>query len=202
MKKSIIKIYLFHFFAAILLLFFFLYGITLYLNSYTNHNQYISTPNVLHLPLSKAQQLILSKKLRYTIIDSIYKPEEEPGIVIAQNPEPNTPVKENRNIYLTITSFQPPSIEMPKLVDLSERQAIMILKSYELKLGKIIYEPSYCNGCVVKQLYNKQEIPPGKYIKKGSKIDLIIGQKNNLNTTTDSSTINTSTNSLNDTEFE
>lgn len=199
-NKRVQTTYLLHFVAAVSSLIIFLWLISIYLDAYTLHGKYIDTPNLIHLPLKDAIQIIESKKLRYKIIDSIYQPKEKPGVVISQNPDTNTKVKENRTIYLTISSFQPPSIEMPKLVDLSERQAIMILSSYGLKLGKIIYEPSYCNGCVVKQLYNHQEILPGKYIKKGSIIDLVVGQKNNFTPTTSSAkhdTINS-----NDTSFE
>ncbi len=200
-KNPFLKIYLWHFVAAVFSLILFLWSISAYLDNYTRHGEYIPTPNVLKLPLKKAEQTIASKKLNYTIVDSIYKPEEPAGIVLSQNPEPNVPVKENRTIYLTITSFQPPSIEMPKLVDLSERQAIMILKSYDLKLGKIIYEYSYCNGCVVKQLYKNKEIQPGQYIKKGSTIQLVVGQKENTFNKTSADTINTNTSSL-ETPFE
>lgn len=190
MNKEVLKIYFFHFIAAIISVIIFLWVISQYLNTYTKHNQYIQTPNVLKLPLHKAIEIIQSKKLKYKIIDSIYQPEEKPGVVIAQNPAPNTNVKENRSIYITITSFQPPLVQMPKLVDLSERQAIMLIESYGLKLGKIIYEPSYCNGCVIKQLYQNSEIPSGKYIRKGSRISIVVGQKGN-NFTTSSDTIKT-----------
>lgn len=177
MIKTILKVYLLHLFFAILSVALFLFAISTYLNKFTKHNEYITLPKVIGLPLQEAGNILQNKKLRYTIIDSIYLSDKKPGIVIAQNPEPETKVKENRNIYLTITSFQPPSIEMPKLVDLSERQAIMVLKSYGLKLGKIIYQPSYCNGCVIKQLHKNKEIEPGKYIQKNSVIDIVVGQK-------------------------
>lgn len=169
-----------HFVVAVVSVTLFLWGISYYLDSYTKHGAYIPSPNVLKMPINQAIQEITKNHLRYKIIDSIYQPNEKSGIVISQNPEPTMYVKENRVIYLTITSFQPPQIEMPKLVDLSERQAIMVLKSYGLKLGKIAYENAYCNGCVVKQLYKGNNIDPGKYIKKGSVIDLVIGQKNNV----------------------
>lgn len=177
MNKDILKKYFVHFLLAVFSLLLFMFGISAYLDNYTRHNEYISTPNVIDLPLKEGIQILQNKKLRYSILDSTYNPDKKPGHIINQNPEPNTKVKENRNVYLSITSFLPPSIEMPKLVDLSERQAIMVLKSYDLKLGKIIYEPSYCNGCVVKQLYKNKEILPGKYIPKNSVIDIVVGKK-------------------------
>lgn len=200
MNNTTLKIYLFHLIAAILSVFLFLWLISYYLELYTKHNKYIQTPNVLHLPIQKAITLIQSKHLRYNIIDSIYQPNQQPGIVITQNPEPNTYVKENRSIYLTITSFLPPEVEMPKLIDMSERQAIITLNSYNLKLGKIHYEPSYCNGCVVNQLYQNKPIEPGKPIRKGSKIDLVVGKKGYSDQTSTPDTISTPASSFNSNE--
>jgi len=178
--KQILKVYLLHFIAAFLSVFIFLIIISFYLDSFTKHNEYIETPELIRLPLKEAVRLIESKKLKYTVIDSIYKPGEKSGIVIAQNPDPHSKVKENRTIYITITSFYPPKIEMPKLVDMSERQAVMTIKSYDLKLGKIMYEPSDCNGCVIKQISNGKEIKAGEYINKGSIIDIVVGKKDNM----------------------
>jgi len=196
MNFSVLKVYFIHFVLAVISVFLFLWAISYYLDIYTNHNKYIPTPNVIKLPINEASKIITSKKLRYLIIDSIYKPEEKPGIVIAQNPEPFTNVKENRIIYLTITTYLPPSVQMPKLIDLSERQATMILSSYDLKLGKIIYEPSYCNGCVIKQLYKNKPIEPGTYIKKGSVVDIVVGTKGAINLPQINDTINSDENPL------
>lgn len=194
--KQILKVYLFHFIAAVLSVLVFLIIISFYLDSFTRHNKYIETPYLIRLPLNDAIKLIESKKLKYSIVDSIYTPQDKPGIVIAQNPEPYSKVKENRNIYITITSFHPPKIQMPKLVDMSERQAIMVIKSYELKLGKITYEIADCNGCVIKQMSNGKEIKAGEYIKKGSIIDIVVGKKDNITPPSDSDTIKTNEHSL------
>ena len=43
--------------------------------------------------------------------------------------------------------------------------------------GKITEVTGDCSGCVLKQLYEGKEIAPGDPIKKGSKIDLVIGKK-------------------------
>lgn len=200
MNKSILKVYLYHLIAALFSVFLFLWLISYYLEYYTQHNKYIQTPNILHLPIKKAITLIQSKNLKHHILDSIYQPNQKPGIVISQNPEPNTYVKENRSIYLTITRFLPPQIEMPKLIDMSERQAIITLNSYNLKLGKIHYEPSYCNGCVINQLYQNKPIEPGKLIHEGSKIDLVVGKKGYPNQTSLPDTISTPASSFDSAE--
>ena len=80
-------------------------------------------------------------------------------------------------IYLYVTSTQAPQIAMPKLVDKSTRQALFMIESYGFKKGSITEIAADCKGCVIKQLFKGREIKPGDPIKKGSKIDLVIGRK-------------------------
>jgi beta-lactam-binding protein with PASTA domain len=150
-----------------------------YLNIYTNHGETAEVPDFTRKSIHELDQFIIDKNVRYQIIDSIYDPNEKPGIVIRQEPEAKSLVKHNRLIYLYVTSVQPPQIEMPKLVDKSERQAVFMIESYGLKLGKIIEVKGDCNGCVLRQLYEGKVIAPGTLIKKSSKIDLEIGKKEN-----------------------
>ncbi len=194
MNKQFLKKYLLHFFLSVFSIVILLYILTLFLNKMTRHSDFVQTPQLMKMPIQEAIQVIQSKKLRYLITDSVYNPEQKPGVVISQTPEANIKVKENRIIYLTITGFQPPQISMPKLIDLSERQAIATLKSFDLKIGHIRYERSYCNGCVLRQLIKGKEVEPGKRIKKGSIIDIIVGTKGNNNLPTD--TLNQENNSL------
>jgi eukaryotic-like serine/threonine-protein kinase len=111
------------------------------------------------------------------IIDSIYNPDEKAGEIFKQEPEANEKVKAGRQIYLYMYSMKPPVIEMPKLVDKSLRQAMAMLNSYGLKLNKVTETYGYCQGCILKQLYNGKAIAVGEKIKKGSKIDLIVGKE-------------------------
>ena len=111
------------------------------------------------------------------LIDSVYIPSEKPGTVLRQDPEPATKVKHNRTVYLYVTGMVPPQIEMPKLLDRSERQARLIITTYGLKVGSVKEEEAYCNGCVLAQQIKGQDIEPGTPVKKGSVIDLVVGRK-------------------------
>lgn len=148
-----------------------------WLNTYTDHGNSISVPDFKGKLLSELDTFISDKGVSYQIIDSIYDPREKAGIVLRQDPEKNSQVKRNRTIYLYVTGRAAPKISMPKLVDRSERQAKLILKSYGLKLGEIIEKAADCNGCVIAQLVNGKETEPGTYVSKGSIVSLIIGKK-------------------------
>lgn len=150
------------------------------LSSYTHHGETIEVPDFRNKKLQELEDFIGDKPIRYTIIDSLYDPKQLPGTVIKQDPEAKTLVKHNRIIYLYVISTQAPQIAMPKLVDRSTRQALFMIESYGLKIGVIKEVAADCKGCVVKQLYNGKEIEVGSPIKKGSKIDIEVGRKDEV----------------------
>ena len=171
------KLFFKHLAIAIISLIIVLWGIIKFLNVYTHHGETAEVPNFKGKMMSELDNFIKEKNIRYTIIDSIYDPTQNSGIVIKQDPEAKTFVKHNRIIYLYVTSTQAPQISMPKLVDRSERQAIFMIESYGLKIGNIKEISGDCKGCVLQQFYNGKEIEVGTPIKKGSKIDLYIGKR-------------------------
>ena len=146
------------------------------MNLYTEHNEEVAVPDFKGQEIVKLNNFIEDKDVNYKIIDSIYKPDEKPGIVFDQDPQPNGKVKNNRTIYLYVTSLVPPQIIMPKLIDRSLRQAISMIESYGLKLGSIKYISDPCTNCILKQLSEGNLIEPGASIKKGTQIDLVIGK--------------------------
>lgn len=168
-----------HFFIALGSLFVLLWILFKLLSVYTHHGETAEVPDFKGKKVSELEGFISDKNVRFLIIDSIYDPEEAPGIVIKQDPEAKSLVKHNRLIYLYVTSTQAPQIAMPKLVDRSTRQAVFMIESYGLKVGKIDEVAGDCKGCVLKQFFNGKEIHPGDPIKKGSKIDLAVGKKDN-----------------------
>jgi beta-lactam-binding protein with PASTA domain len=149
--------------------------------NYTQHNITIKVPDFIGKPVTTLDDFIKDKKLRYQIIDSIYSPQQTPGTIIRQDPEKESEVKENRVIYLYVTSTLPPQIAMPKLIDRSVRQAVAMIESYGLK-ANIKYVADACKNCVIKQFYKGKEIAAGTPVKKGSVIELQVGKGSNNET--------------------
>jgi len=167
--------------SVILVLIFLIIFCTLkWLSSYTNHGEFVTVPDFKGQEVNNLDVFIKDKGITYQIIDSIYDPKEKPGIVLRQDPEMKIQVKHNRTVYLYVTGRVAPQVTMPKLVDRSERQARLILSSYGLKVGRITEKDADCNGCILSQLMNGREIEPGKGIKKGSVIELVVGKKDNF----------------------
>ncbi len=171
------KQFFLHFGIAVLTIFITLWILVKVLNSYTQHGETVEVPDFKGKTIAELNGFIDGKDVRYLIIDSIYAPKEKPGVVIRQDPETKTQVKRNRTIYLYVTGLLPPQVIMPKLIDRSERQAILMLESYGFKTGKITQVAGDCNGCVLGQFVKGKAVEPGTQIKKGTVIDLTIGRK-------------------------
>ncbi len=152
------------------------WGVIAYLGSYTRHDKTIKVPDFSGIKLTELDKFITDKKLRYLVIDSIYDAKAKKGTVIKQEPESNAQVKEGRIIYLYVTSVLPPTIQMPKLIDRSVRQAVAMISSYGFRLGNIQYVPDQCANCVLNQLVKGKKIEPGANIPKGTVINLIVGK--------------------------
>ena len=149
--------------------------LTSMLNSYTLHGENISVPDLRGLRISKLDSILVTQSFHFKVVDSLYDGEKQPGTVLDQDPAPNSKVKENRTIYLTINATQPPDVKMPDLVDVSFRQAEAMLQSFGLVNGDIIYRSDLAKNAVLEQLYKNKNIKPGTMLPKGAVIDLVLG---------------------------
>ena len=165
-----------HLFIYLLSLALLSWGVISYLGSYTRHDETIKVPDFSGIKLAELEKFTADKKLRFLVIDSIYDAKAKKGTVIKQEPEPKAEVKEGRIIYLYVTSILPPTIQMPKLIDRSVRQAVAMISTYGFKLGTIQYVPDQCANCVLDQLVKGKKIEPGANIPKGTVINLIVGK--------------------------
>lgn len=147
----------------------------LYLPATTNHGESISVPKITGMQLADAEAYLEEQNLRYFINDSSYNSGRKPFEILTQDPAPGSKVKENRKIYISVNMKNPPMIKMPKLVDGSVKNAELILKSYDLRKGKIVPVPDLQLNAVLKQFVNGKEVQPGEMIPKGSIVDLHVG---------------------------
>ncbi|MBP7809455.1 MAG: PASTA domain-containing protein [Bacteroidia bacterium] len=182
------KQFFLHFGIALITVFITLWILVKSLNSYTQHGDSVEVPDFKGKTIAELNGFIEGKDVRYQIIDSIYAPKEKPGVVVRQDPETKTKVKRNRTIYLYVNGLLPPQMAMPKLIDRSERQAISMLESYGLKVGRITQVAGDCNGCVLGQFIKGKAIEPGTRINKGTVVDLSIGKKDRFVNATSSDT--------------
>ena len=154
------------------------------LRLYTKHGVSYPVPALTGLDLKEATASAKANKLRVEVIDSVYNKNFEPGTVVDQLPLANSRVKENRMIRLTINSNEPEKIILPKLTDISFRQAQVLIESIGLQVGNISYQPSEYEDLVLHTMQDSAEILEGDKIVKGTNIDLVIGRsQGNIQTT-------------------
>lgn len=164
----------------IVLTYFVVIGIVVfYLDQYTNHGEKIDVPNVVGLKTESAQSKLEALELKIEVLDSVYDPQLPSGTIVSQDPLPTSKsmvyVKSGRVIRVQV-SKKSRLVEMPSLIDKSERIAESILKNRGLKYRKNYVPSSEANGAVLKQLYNGREIREGVKIPVGSVITLVVGQ--------------------------
>ena len=147
----------------------------LYLPVSTHHGETIMVPKVTGMNVVDLENYLSERKLAYFVDDSSYSPSIRPFTVLVQDPAPGEKVKEGRKIYLQVSMKNPPVIKMPKLTDGSSKNAMLILKSYDLVVGQLQFVPDLAQNAVLKQLVNGKEIAPGAPIAKGTKVDLVVG---------------------------
>jgi len=145
------------------------------LRIYTQHGTYYIVPDYTGKTIDEVMAGNESSKFDFVVIDSVFDLKKPKGTVLHQDPYPDSKVKENRKIYLTIVSFVPEKTSMPDLKFLTLRQAINTLESCGLKTGKILYVPAFDADAVQQQRYDGRVIAAGTHLDKGSLIELTVG---------------------------
>jgi len=161
-----------------IILFFSISYFYIYLPSVTNHGESITVPDLKGMKIEELQSFLSDHDLRYEVSDSAYSEDQSPLSVLIQFPKAGAKVKENRMIYVTVNQITPPTVPLPDLVDRSRINAEVVLKSNELKRGKITLEPSQFLNLVIEMRYHGAVIKAGTRLPKGSVIDLVVGDGN------------------------
>jgi beta-lactam-binding protein with PASTA domain len=124
-------------------------------------------------------ELLASNELSYEVLDSIYNPKLAEGTIIDQDPQATVVsqlfVKEGRIIRLRV-SKRSRLVEVPSLIDKSQRFAESILKNRGFKYTVTFRNTSEANGAVLNQLFNGVKIKEGTKIAIGSIIAIVVGR--------------------------
>lgn len=160
--------------AAILTVFGLLLVAFFSLRYYTKHGQGLNVPVVKGLSFQDAVVKLEEAGLKYEV-DSVYIMDKPAGMVVDQDPEANTFVKDNRTIYLTINTANTPDTKFPDIEFKSLREAQAIIESSRLKLGDTTYKADVSRDVVLAASFGGQPIKAGQTISVGSRIDLVLG---------------------------
>ena len=171
------KTFIINLLIAIILIVGGLAAILYYIDDYTLHGKELKIPNLVNQTQAEVNQILSdNKNFSAQINDSMYIKGKKPGIVLEQIPKAETTVKQGRKIYLTVASSTPIKIAMPDFVDMSLRQATSLMETYGLEVGELIYKSDLCINCILEQTLEGKKLEKGDKIRRGSKIDLVVGQ--------------------------
>jgi hypothetical protein len=154
-------------------------GTLLYLDIRTHHGEKIAVPNVVGKPVSNIDELLEDSGLDYLIIDSIYRPDIQPGTIVKQYPEPTSRtkvfVKSSRLLEISL-SKKIRLVAMPDLLHKSKRYAESILKNRGLTYRFSFKISPNDIDAVISQKFQGKRIREGNKIPYGSEIHIVIGK--------------------------
>jgi beta-lactam-binding protein with PASTA domain len=148
----------------------------IWMNIYTRHGQARAIPDFYGRSIEESANIAKKNKLHFKVIDSVYTTVVPRGCVAEQNPKPGFKVKKWRTVALTINAFNPEMVPAPDLVNLPQKQALLVIESSGLTAGQLRFIPDLSKNFVMKQLHNGKEVTAGEPIQKGSVIDLVVGR--------------------------
>ena len=176
-------------FGAVLGVFLLLFLVThFWLKVYTHHGQALELPNYEGFLLAEAKKS--AKKNKYTLLvkDSIHIVGKPGGLILSQDPDPFSKVKQGRTIYVAITKSQADEISLSRLPKLYgenfDRKKRELADHFEIR-SKVVgqeHDPG-APGQILKVMYNGKTIvddsPRNEDVKieKGATLDFIISER-------------------------
>ena len=114
--------------------------------------------------------------LRYEVLDSTnYNPDYPRFSILEQDPPAGTKVKENRKIYFTVNPSGYKKVTIPKIIQVTRRNATSMLRAVGLDVQRVTYIDELGKDMVYYIKYKGQEMNPGDKLPKTSKVELICG---------------------------
>lgn len=133
----------------------------------------VRVPDVVGLTREDAQRVLQERRLRLGVDDvEVYSNEYPAGTVISQDPPANTPVRENRTVWVRL-SKGPEMVEVPDVIGMTRRQAEAYLAENGLKGEVRGYQFS---DRIPQEAVVEQAPAAGGFLQRGATVDLIISQ--------------------------
>lgn len=155
---------------------FYLVFFFLFLPFYTNHGEETEVPEVAKLQLEDAIAALEEAGLEYEVADSLYLVNIDPLAVISQDPLGKSKVKPGRKVYLTVNKVVAPMVKFPDITGVSQYQAKLKIEGAGLQMGQLTYVPHEYRNLVLGAAFKGKKLQEGEELRKGSKIDLVVGE--------------------------
>lgn len=145
-----------------------------FIKIYARQGQEYELPDVVGMNIAELQN-DNPIELNVVVLDSIFRPGQEGGQILTQDPKAGTMVKKGRKLYITMTAYSPEDAVLPELAGLTVRQAVSELLSVGLEVGELKFVEDRYKNSVIDQSCKGKTIYAGQQIARGSVIDLTVG---------------------------
>lgn len=151
-----------------------------WLKSTTNHGEFVVVPDFSKMSVGEMRKAVEDADLRYDQeLDSAdYNPDFPRFSILEQNPKAGTKVKSNRKIYFTVNPSGYKKVSLPKITQVTRRNATSMLKAVGLDVQRVTYIDQLGKDMVWYVKYKGENVSPGYKIPKTSKVELVCGNGN------------------------
>ncbi|MDF1698940.1 MAG: PASTA domain-containing protein [Saprospiraceae bacterium] len=164
-----------------------LFLVLAWLRFYTNHGQKLELPDYVLQNYQDATKDAQSKSFEIIVTDSIHKVGKEGGLIIDQNPEPGSMVKEKRKIYVNITKYSPDKIKVSDLPvlygkDFDQKRTELKYLDITSKIKSEKHDPGEPNHILEvwydnKLIIDSKTIETTVEINKGGSLEFVISKR-------------------------
>ncbi len=150
-----------------------------FLNSTTNHGEFVIVPDFAKMSVPEMRKAIEEAELRYVVVDSAnFNPEYPRFSIITQDPPAGNKVKEDRKIYFTVNPSGYKKVTIPNVIQVTQRNATSMLRAVGLGVQRVTYIDQIGKDMVYYIKYKGKQISAGQKLPKTSKVELVCGNGN------------------------
>ena len=156
-----------------------------WMRCYSKHGESLQVHNYIGMDLNDAISKANKKSFDIVISDSIFLPDKAPNLVLDQNPQPLSRVKENRKIYLTVTKSNPDLVTLPDLLGGNDDYKTYSRKLERLRVKSKITSRRFSNkleaNTILEVIYQgdtiTEKLEDGLKAQMGSTVEFIVTEK-------------------------
>lgn len=162
--------------AAVLFTVFIVMAALQWLKNSTHHGEFVEVPDLSKLSVMEMRDVIEDSDLRYEVLDSAnFNPNYPRFSIIEQNPPAGNKVKRNRKIYVTVNPSGYKKVTVPKVIQVTRRNATSMLRAVGLDVERVTYIDQLGKDMVYYIKFKGKRINEGDKVPKTSRIELVCG---------------------------
>lgn len=147
-----------------------------WLKSSTNHGEFVEVPDLAKLSVMEMRETLEEAGLRYEVLDSAnFDPDYPRFSIKEQDPPAGNKVKANRKIYVTVNPSGYKKVTIPKIIQVTQRNATAMLRAVGLEVDRVTYIDELGKDMVYYIKHKGKRMNPGDKLPKTSKLELICG---------------------------